>query len=81
MLTLKPEMGKSANQKHTADSPVKREWGILRDGVMVMPRPETFMDRQIGDRHIRVLKVYDRVYAREVLAEMEKSARLPLEGA
>jgi hypothetical protein len=54
---------------------IERCCDILSYGAKRMPRPETFMDRQIGDRRVRVLKVYDRAYARDVLAGMNESAR------
>jgi hypothetical protein len=43
-----------------------------------MARQEIFMDRQVGDRRVRVLKTYDRTYAREVLAEMDETAKTHL---
>ncbi|HEV2133378.1 MAG TPA: hypothetical protein VGR47_03870 [Terracidiphilus sp.] len=43
-----------------------------------MPHQETLMDHQTGNRRVRVLKTYDRAFAREVLAEMDESARAHL---
>lgn len=39
-----------------------------------MPRQEVFLEEQVGDRRIEVLKTYDLTYAREVFQEMDDSA-------
>ena len=43
-----------------------------------MPQQTIFLEEQIGDKHIRVLKCYDRQFAREVFDGMDDSARAEL---
>jgi hypothetical protein len=43
-----------------------------------MPQQAIFLDEQIGDKHITVLKSYDRQFAREVFDAMDEAARADL---
>lgn len=46
-----------------------------------MPQQEVFFEQQTGDRHITVLKTYDRSYAREVFAKVNDEAKKCLAAA
>lgn len=43
-----------------------------------MPQQEVFFAQQAGDRRIEVLKTYDKVFAREVFAGMDRKAQTQL---
>lgn len=40
-----------------------------------MPKQEVFLNEQVGEQRIEVLKTYDPAYAREVFEEMDESAQ------
>lgn len=46
--------------------------------MCAMPEQETFFEATSGDSHIRVLKTYDQVFAREAFDEMDDNARVHL---
>ena len=46
-----------------------------------MPRQEVFFEETAGDRHVEVLKTYDRSYAREVYDGIDSEAREVLASA
>lgn len=46
-----------------------------------MPQQEIFFEQTTGDKHIEVLKVYDRNYAHEVFSNMETEAQKFLSNA
>ena len=39
-----------------------------------MPKQEVFLQEQVGDQRIEVLKTYDPAYARDVFQEMDEGA-------
>ena len=46
-----------------------------------MPTQEIFLDHQIGDRRVQIIKTYDRSYAREVFGSIDGAAMKSLAAA
>jgi hypothetical protein len=46
-----------------------------------MPKQEVFFEQTMGDRHVAVLKTYDRSYAREVFQGIDEEATAALAAA